>query len=73
MSTAIKKKMNLMFKLFLFFYLIIGFYLSINTGISTDEFIDQYNWKLNLDAIKDFFGFDFNLLMQYSRFPLLLL
>tara|TARA_Y100000590_G_scaffold87833_1_gene98548 strand:- start:13481 stop:15076 length:1596 start_codon:yes stop_codon:yes gene_type:complete len=58
MSTAIKKKMNLMFKLFLFFYVIIGFYLSINTGISTDEFIDQYNWKLNLDAIKDFFGFN---------------
>lgn len=52
-----KKKVNYIFNIFLLFYLIIGFYFSINVGISTDEFIEQTNWKLNRDAIKDFFGY----------------
>ena len=41
-----------------FFYLILGLYLSVNTGISTDEFIEQKNWKFSLEAIKDFFGYN---------------
>ena len=60
MLKNIKKKSNSFFKVFLFFYLIIGFYLSINTGISTDEFIEQYNWQLSFGAIKDFFGYNTN-------------
>jgi len=51
-----KKSLNLIFNIFLLIYLIFGFYLSINTGISTDEFIEQTNWKLSKDAIKNFFG-----------------
>ena len=51
-----KKKSNYIFNLFLFFYLIVGLYLSVNTGITTDELTDQYNWTLSRDAIKDFFG-----------------
>lgn len=44
--------------LFLLFYFIFGFYFSINTGISTDEFIELENWELSRDAIKNFFGFN---------------
>ena len=43
---------------FLSFYLIIGFYLSINTGITSDEIVNLYIWSLNLDAIKEFFGYN---------------
>ena len=49
-----KKKSDYMFNLFLFFYLIFGFYLSTNTGISIDEPVDLYIWKLNVEAIKYF-------------------
>jgi len=35
-------------------------YLSVNTGITTDELVDQYKWSLSLNAIKDFFGHDNN-------------
>ena len=52
----IRRNSSHIFNIFLFFYLIFGFYLSVNTGISTDEFIEQKNWKFNLEAIKDFFG-----------------
>ena len=51
-----KKSLNSIFNIFLLIYLIFGFYLSINTGISTDEFIEQTNWNLSKDAIKNFFG-----------------
>lgn len=38
----------------LFLYILIGIYLSINTGISHDEFHEQHNWVINLNAIKSF-------------------
>ena len=67
-----KKNSNYIFNLFLFFYLIFGFYLSVNTGISTDEFVEQKNWRLNFGAIKDFFGNNddgyFNLLEYEWKF-----
>ena len=55
-----KKSLNSIFNIFLLIYLIFGFYLSINTGISTDEFIEQTNWTLSKDAIKNFFGLKYN-------------
>ena len=54
MYTEFRKNLNYLYNLFLFFYLIIGFYFAINTGISTDEFIDQYNWTLSYEVIKKF-------------------
>ena len=67
-----KKKSDYVFNLFLFFYLIFGFYLSTNTGISIDESVDQYIWKLNVEAIKYFFGYNengyLNLLEFQDRF-----
>ena len=54
MYIGFKKKLNYLYNLFLFFYLILGFYFAINTGISTDEFIDQYNWSLSFEVIKKF-------------------
>ena len=54
MNLLIKKHFNNIFKYILLIYLIFGFYLSINTGLSTDEFIVQHKWKLNLDVIKFF-------------------
>ena len=35
-------------------------YLSVNTGVSTDAFIEEHIWSLNLEAIKDFFGHNNN-------------
>ena len=68
----IMRNSNRIFNIFLFFYLIFGFYLSVNTGISTVEFIEQKNWKFSLEAIKDFFGSSnngyFNLLKYEWRF-----
>ena len=68
----IMRNSNRIFNIFLFFYLIFGFYLSVNTGISTDEFIEQKNWKFSLEAIKDFFGSGndgyFNLLKYEWKF-----
>ena len=54
------KILNYIFNLFLFFYIIVCLYLSVNTGITTDELVDQYKWSLSLNAIKDFFGHDNN-------------
>ena len=51
-------KNNKLLIIFLFLYFIIGFYFSINTGITTDEIENLYSWTLNLNAIKDFFGFN---------------
>ena len=67
-----KRKSDYIFNLFLFFYLIFGFYLSANTGISIDESVDQHIWKLNVEAIKHFFGYSekgyLNLLEFQDRF-----
>ena len=54
MNHIIKKNFNKIFKYILLIYVVIGFYLSINTGISTDEFIVQHKWNLNLEIIKFF-------------------
>jgi len=54
MYTKFKKNLYYLYNLFLFFYLTFGFYFAINTGISTDEFIDQYNWTLSFEVIKKF-------------------
>ena len=51
-----KKNLNYIFNLFLFFYLIFGLFLSVNTGVSTDAFIEENIWKKNLEAIKNVFG-----------------
>ena len=53
-----KKNSNKVFSCFLLLYFIFGFILAIRTGISTDEFIEQTNWKLSRDAIKEFFGYN---------------
>ena len=55
-----KKNSDYLFNLFLFFYLIFGFYLSANTGISIDEHGDQHIGKVNVEAIKYFFGYNEN-------------
>ena len=49
-------KNNFLIISFLFLYFLIGFYFSIKTGITTDEIENLHSWKLNLDAIRDFFG-----------------
>ena len=53
-----KKKSKYILNLFLFLYFVLGFYLSINTGITTDEIENLYSWSLNLEAIKEFFGYN---------------
>ena len=67
-----EEKSDYVFNLFLFFYLIFGIYLSANTGISIDEHSDQYIWKLNVEAIRYFFGYNengyLNLLEFQDRF-----
>ena len=51
-----KKNHYQIFNILLFFYFIVGFYFSIHTGVSHDEVIEQKNWRINFDAIKDIFG-----------------
>ena len=53
-----KIKSKYIFNIFLSFYLIFGIYLSVKTGLTTDELPNQYIWKSNLEAIKDFFGYN---------------
>ena len=53
-----KIKTKYIFNIFLSFYLIFGIYLSVKTGLTADELPNQYIWKLNLEAIKDFFGYN---------------
>ena len=53
-----KIKSKYIFNIFLSFYLIFGIYLSVKTGLTTDELPNQYIWTLNLEAIKDFFGYN---------------
>ena len=52
----IKKNSKQIFNCFLLIYLIVGLYLSVNTGIPTDVFYDQYNWNLSYDVIKFYIG-----------------
>ena len=44
--------------IFIFFlislYILIGGYLSLTNGITSDEFIEQNNWLINLSASKEF-------------------
>ena len=53
-----KKKFKYILKFLLYFYFIIGLVLSVNTGITTDELPNLYIWNLNLEAIKNFLGFN---------------
>lgn len=53
-----EKKFKYISKFLLFFYFITGLYLSVNTGITTDELPNLYIWSLNLEAIKNFLGFN---------------
>ena len=54
MQKDFKKKFTYIYNSFLFLYISLGFYFSTKTGISTDEFIDQYNWKLSFEVINEF-------------------
>ena len=47
---------NSLLLILLTIYTLIGSWLSINTGISHDEFHEQLNWEVNLQAINDFFN-----------------
>ena len=48
-------------------YLLTGVYLAVNSGISHDEFHEQQNWNVNLEAIKSFFiSGEYNDLLNYS-------
>ena len=56
--------------IFLLVYLITGIYLSLNTGISHDEYHEQLNWEINLNAVKNFYetGTYQNLLEYKDRY-----
>ena len=55
-SKNIKKNYSKYFvNLFLLIYIIFGLYYSTQTGISHDEFGEQYNWKINIEAVKGLF------------------
>ena len=48
-------------------YFILGLYLSINIGISHDEFHENFNWKINISAIKDIFqNYNNDILLDYK-------
>ena len=48
-------------------YLFTGVYLAVNSGISHDEFHEQQNWNVNLEAIKSFFiSGEYNDLLNYK-------
>ena len=48
-------------------YLLTGVYLAVNSGISHDEFHEQQNWNVNLQAIKSFFiSGEYNDLLSYK-------
>ena len=46
---------NSLLLILLTIYTLVGSWLSINTGISHDEYHEQLNWEINLNAIKNFF------------------
>ena len=64
------KKFNLFSISLLIIYFLAGIFLSLNTGISHDEYHEQLNWEINLNAIKDFFlsGSYDNLLNYRDRY-----
>ena len=48
-------------------YFLTGVYLAVNSGISHDEFHEQQNWNVNLQAIKSFFiSGEYNDLLNYK-------
>ena len=47
-------KINFPVFTFLIIYFLIGSYLSLTNGISSDEYHEQKNWIVNLNAIKEF-------------------
>ena len=67
-----KKNSKNIFNFLLFIYLIFGLLLSVNTGVSTDAFIEELIWKNNLEAAKDVFGYDnngySNLLQKHEKY-----
>ena len=69
-SKNIKKNYSKYFvNLFLLIYIIFGLYYSTQTGISHDEFGEQYNWKINIEAVKGLFVGDqtyYNELLNYK-------
>ena len=52
MNRFVNKK-YLIFFLFII-YILIGSYLSLSTGISSDEYHEQNNWTVNINAAKEF-------------------
>ncbi len=58
---------NLFLFIFLPCYFILGTYLSLNTGISHDELHENFNWEINLEAIKQIFlNFDNRVILDYK-------
>jgi len=47
------KNKNLIYIVFIIIYLIFGTYLSITNGITSDESLEQLNWKENLSGIQN--------------------
>ena len=45
---------NLLLSILLIFYTLFGSWLSINTGLSHDEYHEQFNWTINLSNVKYF-------------------
>ena len=45
---------NILISLLFFLYILVGGYLSLTNGITSDEFIEQNNWLINLSASKEF-------------------
>ena len=52
-STEMIKNKNLIYIVFIIIYLIFGTYLSITNGITSDESLEQLNWKKNLSGIQN--------------------
>ena len=59
--------MKLSLKKFQFQHLYLSLSLAVNSGISHDEFHEQQNWNVNLEAIKSFFiSGEYNDLLNYN-------
>lgn len=60
------KDYKIVFYFFIILYLIIGSYFSLVNGITSDEFHEQRNLLVNLNAVKDFFSTgQYNDLLNY--------
>ena len=49
------KNKNLHYIFFFIIYLIVGSYLSVTNGITSDEYIEELNWQINISAVSSFF------------------